>query len=48
MYQQQHLQLQASNILLSGIQINQLIGHSEGESEVASSSEDLEVEEDDG
>jgi hypothetical protein len=33
---------------MKGIQLNQLIGHSQAESGVDASSDDLEVEEDDG
>ena len=42
------MQIQSSNLLINAMQMNQLIGHEEEESEVASSAEDLEVEEDDG
>jgi hypothetical protein len=44
----QQIKLQSCSMLIHGIQMNQLIGHEEEESGVATSSEDLEVEEDDG
>jgi len=37
-----------AQILLRSVQLNQLIGHIQEESELAASSEDLDVEEDDG
>jgi hypothetical protein len=40
--------LDATNLLLKGIQLNQLIGHSQAESDVTTSTDDLELEEDDG
>ena len=46
--QQRQIQLASNNLLMNAIQMNQLIGHNEEESAVATSSEDLEVEEDDG
>jgi hypothetical protein len=44
----QQIKLQSCSILIRGIQMNQLIGNDEEESGVATSAEDLEVEEDDG
>ena len=40
------MRLDSTSLLLRGIQLNQLIGHELAESDVAASSEDLEVEED--
>ena len=48
MVQSQILRLDATSLLVRGIQLNSLIGHVQAESDVAASSEDLEVEEDDG
>lgn len=43
------MKLDATNFLMQGMQINQLITHSQAESDVTSASgEDLEMEEDDG
>ncbi len=46
--QAKQVQLTASNLLMQSIQLNQLISHELGDSEVTTSSEDLDVEEDDG
>ena len=42
------MRLTANYSLLQSIQLNHLIGNELGDSEVATSSEDLEIEEDDG
>jgi hypothetical protein len=46
--QQQQLMLNATNLLINSIQLNHLIGHSQAESELCTSADDAEVEEDDG
>lgn len=49
MAQMAQMRLNASNMLITGIQINELIRDSEAEAgQVANSSEDAEVEDDDG
>jgi len=42
------IRMNQAQILLRSVQLNQLIGHIQEESELAASSEDLDVEEDDG
>lgn len=46
--QQQVIRLNSQSLLLRGIQTNQLIGHATEDSEMCASSEDLDLEEDDG
>lgn len=48
MAQMEHMRLNASTMLLTSIQINELIRDSEAEAGAVASSEDAEVEEDDG
>ena len=48
MYQRQMTQLEAASCLLTSVRVNSLIGHIRAETDVATQSEDLELEEDDG
>jgi hypothetical protein len=48
MAQAQQIKLTSSNLLIQSIQINRLISNEMEDSEVAASSEELDVEEDDG
>lgn len=46
--QQRQLDVQACSMLINSMQLGELIGHEEGESSEVASSEELELEEDDG
>ena len=47
MIQMKVVRLDATNLLMSSMQLNQLIGHEQAQSEV-SATEDIELEEEDG
>lgn len=42
------MRLDAATMLMKSIQLNQLIGHDNGESDLSSTTEDIDLEEEDG